>query len=70
MLDEAFLLSENVICMADSGVVDVGLSDHCLVYTVLNFEHYATQMVSNCLSVLSRNLTNTNQINTFPATYR
>ena len=56
--------------MADSGVVEVGLSDYCLLYcfTILNIKHDKTQIARNCESALLRNLANTSQINTYHAT--
>ena len=55
--------------MADTGVVQVGLSDYCLLYcfTILNIKHDKTQIACNCESVLLRNLASTSQINTYHA---
>ena len=58
--------------MADSGIVEVGLSDYCLLHclSILNIKHDKTQIARNCESALIRYLANTGQINTYHATFK
>ena len=58
--------------MADSGIVEVGLSDYCLLHclSILNIKHDKTQIARNCESALLRYLANTGQINTYHATFK